>query len=253
MEDTPQRHARSAGDEREPAERRAGAQRHVRRAALYGYTATAFQFPDESTVADLTDADVRASIREAGRELGLGDEVDALLDALDGTNPEALEPAYHDLFGLPGDGGEYPVVPYEAEYTTDGDVGESQRRIATVVGLLERFGLEVSDSFDERQDHVAVELELMQLLAAQRAAALTEGENEAAQRLARAGATVLDEHLGDFVPAFAHAVNRAADDRGGESRVVYARAADLAAALVEADVARHPDPVAPGPGGGGGV
>ncbi|KAA9404922.1 hypothetical protein EGO51_16415 [Haloarcula hispanica] len=229
-------------------------QHHTRRAALYGFAAAVFQYPDEAVVADLQDEAVQDAVRQAGVELGLDSEVDALLDALDGVDRDSLEPAYNRLFGLPSDEGTYPVVPYEAHYTTGDEVNESQRRIATVVGLLEEFGLEISDEFDERHDHVTVELELLQVLAAQRAVALDGGDDKTAVRLARAGATVLDEHLGDFVPAFAHRVRETVDGDGSSDRdvpetsAVYAAAAELAAALVEFDEASHPDPVSPGTG-----
>jgi TorA maturation chaperone TorD len=229
-------------------------QHHTRRAALYGFAATVFQYPDEAVVGDLQDETVQDAIREAGAALDLETEVDALLDALAGVDRDSLEPAYNRLFGLPGDGGTYPVVPYEAHYTTGDEVNESQRRIATVVGLLEEFGLEISDEFDERHDHVTVELELLQVLAAQRAVALDGNDDETAVHLARAGATVLDEHLGDFVPAFAHRVRKTVGGDGSSDRevpeasAVYAAAADLAAALVEFDEASHPDPVSPGTG-----
>ncbi|WP_336330851.1 TorD/DmsD family molecular chaperone [Haloarcula sp. CGMCC 1.2071] len=227
---------------------------HTRRAALYGFAATVFQYPDEAVVGDLTDEEVQDAVRQAGDALGLDSEVEALLHALDGVDRDSLEPAYNRLFGLPGDGGTYPVVPYEAHYTTGDEVNESQRRIATVVGLLEEFGLEISDEFDERHDHVTVELELLQVLAAQRAVALDGGDDETAVRLARAGATVLDEHLGDFIPAFAHRVRETVNGGGSSDRdvpeasAVYAAAADLAAALIEFDEASHPDPVSPGTG-----
>lgn len=215
---------------------------HTRRAALYGFTATVFQYPDTAVVGDLTDDAVQDAIRTAGDAVGLADETEALLNAFTGIDSEALEPAYNDLFGLPGNEGTYPVVPYEAHYTTGEEVNESQRRIATVVGLLEEFGLEVSDEFDERYDHIAVELELMQVLAAQRAVALEEGDEETAERLSRAGATVLDEHLTDFVPAFAHRTRKAVTGGAGE---VYAAGAELAAALVAHDDRTHPEPVTP--------
>jgi TorA maturation chaperone TorD len=222
-------------------------QHHTRRAALYGYAATVFQYPDEVVVGDILDEDVQDAVSGAGAALGLAAEVEALLDALEGADRDSLEPAYNDLFGLPGDEGSYPVVPYEAHYTTGEEINESQRRIATVVGLLEEFGLEISDEFDERHDHVTVELELLQVLAAQRAVALDGGDDETAVRLARAGATVLDEHLVDFVPAFAHRVRAAADnDDAAQTSTVYAAAADLAASLVEFDEASHPAPVAAG-------
>ncbi|WP_226013163.1 TorD/DmsD family molecular chaperone [Halomicrobium salinisoli] len=221
---------------------------HARRAALYGYAATALQFPDDTTVADLTDDEVQSAIRAAGDAVGCREAVDRLIDALDGVDRDGLESAYNDLFGVPGDDGTYPVVPYEAEHTVEGDVGEKQRRIATVVGLLEQFGLEPGDEFDERHDHVAVELELLQVLSAQRAAALADGDDDAADRLARATATAVDEHLAGFVPELAHAVTtevsgEAADpDVADDALGVYARAAKLAAALVERDAASHPDP-----------
>jgi len=218
---------------------------HTRRAALYGFTATVFQYPDAAVVGDLTDEAVQDAIRTAGEALGLADETAAVLNALSGVDSDALEPAYNDLFGLPGDEGTYPVVPYEAHYTTGEEVNESQRRIATVVGLLEEFGLEISDAFDERHDHVAVELELMQVLAAQRAVAIEDNDDGTADRLARAGATVLDEHLTDFVPAFAHRTRKAVTGGAGE---VYAAGADLAAALVALDDRTHPEPVTPGAG-----
>lgn len=248
MTDTPHRQPRSDPPTTETVNGRE-ARRHARRAALYSYVATALRFPDESTIDDLTDETVQVSIRDAGRELDLSDEVDALLTALEGLDRETLEPAYNDLFGLPGEDGTYAVVPYEAEYATEGDVGETQRRIATLVGLLERFGLEVSEGFDERPDHVAIVLELMQLLSVQRATALTNGNDDAANRVARAGATVLDEHLLDFVPSLAHAVDEVCADSNRTGVAAYASALDLAAALVEADVANHPEPVVPRNGG----
>jgi len=230
---------------------------HAQRAALYGYAAAALQFPDATTVADLTADEVQSAVREAADAVGCREAVDRLIDALDGVDRDGLESAYNDLFGVPGADGTYPVVPYEAEHTVEGDVGEKQRRIATVVGLLEQFGLEPGEEFDERHDHVAVELELLQVLAAQRAAALADGDDEAADRLARATATAIDEHLAAFVPDVAHAVTAEvgsdaddADDADGANdgdaadgaHDVYARAAELAAALVERDAASHPDP-----------
>lgn len=235
---------------------------HARRGALYGFAATAFQFPSEDVLADLRDSDVRESVQAAAEAIAargdaLGADADdvplhlaACCERLGDAGSDAMESAYNDLFGLPSDDGSYPVVPYEANYAAGGDVSEIQRRVATVVGLLERFDLEPHEGFDERQDHVAVLLELAQVLAAQRAVALEEGNVDAAQRVASAEATVLDEHLAGFVPALAHDVADAAVD--GESLddaalvadapAAYVAAARFAAALVTWDHAVHPDP-----------
>lgn len=241
------------------------AERHSARAAIYSAAAGVFCYPAEEVVADLTHDETAAGLREAGRKLDLESEVAGLLDALAEATRDDLEPAYNDLFGTPGDGGSYPVVPYEAEYTVGEEVGRQQRRIATVVGLLEAFGVEPADQFDERQDHVVVELELLQVLAARRAVARDEGDDDTAANLERAEAMVLSEHLGDFVPAFAHEVRKSTPDpdetaeaasdaeevgsasdaeetASDSAAAVYRAAADLAEAVVTRDVATHPEP-----------
>ncbi|UPV75350.1 molecular chaperone TorD family protein [Halorussus limi] len=231
------------------------AERHAARAALYSAAAGAFCYPDDELVADLTHAETAEGLRSAAETLDLQSEVETFLGALESTDRDDLESAYNGLFGLPSDDGTYPVVPYEAEYTVGDEVGRQQRRIATVVGLLEAFGVEPSDRFDERQDHVVVELELLQVLAARRAVAREEGDDDTAANLERAEAMVLDEHLGDFVPAFAHEVRKSApdpDETGTDAdpgeeddlgaAAVYRAAADLAETVVTRDVANHPEP-----------
>ncbi|UPW01401.1 molecular chaperone TorD family protein [Halorussus gelatinilyticus] len=249
MDDTPHSDATADGREVPPAER------HAARSALYSAAAGVFCYPDDDLVADLTHEGTAEGLREAGRKLDLEAEVETLVGALGETTRDDLESAYNDLFGLPGADGSYPVVPYEAEYTVGDEVGRQQRRIATVVGLLEAFGVEPADRFDERQDHVVVELELVQVLAARRAVAREEGDDDTAANLERAEAMVLEEHLGDFVPAFAHEVRESTPDpsevlgadeddadRREAAAAVYRAAADLAESVVTRDVATHPEP-----------
>jgi len=229
---------------------------HARRGALYGYVATAFQFPDADAFDDLRDDAVTDAVGEAAAGLAMADDdaeglvehVETVRDALAAASRDDLERGYNALFGLPDDDGTYPVVPYEARYATTGDVNDVQRRVATVVGLLERFDLEPHDGFAERQDHVAVLLELAEVLAAERAVAIAEGADDAAATLAEAEATVLDEHLLGFVPALARDVGDAIADADvpEAARDAYVAAADLAAALVEWDHASHPDPAVDG-------
>lgn len=206
------------------------AENHAARAALYSLLGGVFAYPDEKLLADLTADDARNGVEQAAERLGFGTETRAVLDALEGTAVDEQAAAYNKLFGLPEEG-QYPVVPYEAHYTTGSEVSEEQRRIATVVGLMETFGVE--PSFDERQDHVAAELELMQVVAAQHATALYQGDSDAATRLARAETTLLDTHLVGFVPAFAR------DLHAATSNDVYQAAADLAAELVRTDHRWH--------------
>lgn len=227
MSDTTSEDARTASPVTDP-------QVHAGRAALYAAAATAFQYPTESVVADLTDEAAAAGLREAAERLGFAEEVDALLSAFESTDSEVLRSMHQGLFDLPEDDGTYRVVPYEAAYTAGEEIDKQQRRIATVVGLMERFGVEPREEFTERQDHVAAELELCQVVAAQRAVALREDGGDTAKRLRNAESTILGEHLHDFVPPLAKRLRSSTDSDA------YRAAADLAEALVTWDHARHP-------------
>ncbi|WP_226481834.1 TorD/DmsD family molecular chaperone [Natrinema amylolyticum] len=209
---------------------------HAARATLYCAAAAVFTYPTNDTVRELLDPEAREGIERAAERLTVADEATALLEAFEETPVADLESAYNELFGLPSDDGTYAVIPYEAHYTTRDEISSEQRRIATVVGLMEEFGLEPSDDFAERQDHVAAELELAQVLAGQRAVALESGEPVAAERVEKAEATVLADHLVEFVPALAHDLRRATDEDA------YVAAANLVEALVSYDNGKHPDP-----------
>lgn len=216
---------------------------HGARAALYSAVATAFVYPDESVFDDLTDAEVVSSLQTAAQALGLDDAMNDLLVAVEAADPDDLRTTFTSLFAVPEEGA-YPVIPYEANYTAPDEVAMQQHRVADVAGLLGSIDLERSDRFDDRQDHVAVELELMQVLAAMRAVAVEEDATDRAERIAKMEATVLSDHLSDFVPAFAHDLREATD------HPVYLAAADLAEQLVVWDNRQH-DPVeTPTPGGG---
>jgi len=208
---------------------------HAARASLYATLAATLSYPTESRIDDLIAPDTQDGVRSAARRLGFESEADALMDALEATSQSALEAVYNELFGIP-DGGTYPVVPYEASYTVGSETDQQQRRIATVVGLMDAFGVEPSDEFTERQDHVAAELELAQVLAAQRAVALEHGDETGAEQIERAEATFLDEHLADFIPSFARRVREATDSE------TYCAAVDLAESLVAWDRSSHPEP-----------
>ncbi|MFC6976078.1 molecular chaperone [Halomicroarcula sp. GCM10025709] len=211
---------------------------HAARAGLYAAVAGAFVYPEAATVEELTDRDALEGIERAGRRTGVEAEAAAFTDALADCSPVALQAEYNDLFGVPDEDGTYAVVPYEGNYTVGSEIDDEQRRIAAVVGLLETVGLEPSDEFRERQDHVATELELMQVAAGQRAVvherASDPEENEVLDEIVGVESAVLSNHLIDFVPAFAHDVREATDCD------VYLAAADLAQSLVESDESLHP-------------
>lgn len=202
---------------------------HGARAALYSALAGVFCYPDEETLAELTAPETLHGIGDAGGTLDLEHEAAALREALTTEDPEALRATYTETFGLPSDDGEYAVVPYEANYTVRDDIGQKQRRIAKVVGAVEALGFTVAETFNERQDHVALELELLQLLAGWRAVAARTDDLSDAGSVAKVEATLLEDHLIDFVPSLSNAIREATDEP------VYVAAADLAEELVVAD------------------
>jgi len=230
-----------------PEEFEAVKRRHGARAALYAVVAGAFCYPEPDRFAELTAQDAVESTCEAAERLDCGDAAADLAAALraPGLDAETLADGYNALFGLPGEEGEYPVVPYEATYTVRDDLSAKQRRIATVSGLLDSLDLDRADGFHDRHDHVAVELELMQVLAARRAVAEADPEaDDDARTLELAEATVLETHLADFLPGLAHDLAAAVEDEDVPRAAadVYVAAADLATELIERDRSRHPDP-----------
>ncbi len=221
-------------DRHDPSSAHETPQYHGARAALYGAVAAPFVPPDEGAIDDLAHDDAIEGILTAAKRVGVESETAAFVRALETTDAETATSAYDRLFGVPDEGGTYPVVPYEAQYTVDGAIDREQRRIAAVIGVMEAAGFERGETFAERQDHVAAELELAQVLAVQRAVALHGNERAEAGRIADLEATFLAEHLIDFVPAFAR------DLRDATDVALYETAADLARALVELDHERHP-------------
>jgi len=207
---------------------------HGARATLYGAVAAPFVHPDDGALDELAHDDAIEGILTAAERIGVESETAPFVEALVTTDTETAAGAFDRLFGVPDEDGTYPVVPYEAQYTVDGAVDREQRRIAAVVGVMEAAGFERGSGFADRQDHVAAELELAQVLAAQRAVALHRGDRADAGHLADLEATFLAEHLSDFVPAFARDLREAA------GIALYETAADMASALVDLDHARHP-------------
>lgn len=210
-------------------------ERHGARAAVYSALAGMFVYPDEANLAELTAPETLEGLAAAGETLTVDTEIEAVREALAAATPERLQATHTELFGLPSDDGEYAVVPYEANYTVRDDTGQRQRRIAKVAGAVDALGFDFDDGFDERHDHIAVELELLQVIAAWRAVAARTDDLDEDDALERIEATLLDDHLVDFVPSLATAIRESTEHE------LYRAAADLAEALVTADYERHAD------------
>ena len=122
--------------------------------------------------------------------------------------------------------------PYETLYGVSQVDFQQSQVMADISGFFRAFGLQVSATALERIDHVAVELEFLQVLAAKEAYAGSQGD-EAHARIVREGEMAfMADHLGKWAPTFARRLRQRSPDG------VYGLWARLLDAFLEAD-ARH--------------
>src|SRR3972149_5214234 len=106
------------------------------------------------------------------------------------------------------------------------------QQLADVAGFYRAFGLRVAAGFRERPDHIATELEFMQVLALKEARALARRDRAHAGICRRAQARFLQEQLGRWLAPYT--AKLAAQDGEG----FYARVAGLARDLVAQEAAQ---------------
>lgn len=109
-----------------------------------------------------------------------------------------------------------PVPPYESVYR---DVDPSSGKpiimgptTIAVDALYQTYGLRHPDSHHDLPDHVATELEFVYFLCRKEAQAWRSDEHEAAKDLRLAQRAFLQDHLGQWWPAFAARLTAAATD-----------------------------------------
>ena len=144
----------------------------------------------------------------------------ALLDALlDGVSADEAEDALAEFYAEARDGDReqlrtdiaadynqlflgmsaHPVAPYESVYTSEEGLLMQEAR-DEALAAYRTWGLAVPDSFDLPEDHVALELELMALLADRTAEAARAGNADEAAELVAAQRAFADEHLAWVAP-----------------------------------------------------
>ena len=97
--------------------------------------------------------------------------------------------------------GHSAAYPYESVYTSERRLLMQDAR-TEVLALFRANGLEKDSSFKDAEDHIALELEFMQLMALRCAEALRSNDADEALALVRAQAAFLDDHLMAWVPLF---------------------------------------------------
>ncbi len=189
----------------------------VRRAQVYRFLADAFLYPTDDWTQDLP------ACLDILRELGLGFWDFGILDFASGILN--LQAEHRRCFGLVGS------LCYETEMGLPHEFRQSQE-MADIAGFYHAFGFKMGGPVRERPDHIAAELEFMQLLALKEACAFQFDAPENAEVCVAAQRKFLAEHLGRWVNLFAAGVASSAVEGP------YPALARLAAAFVQADAER---------------
>jgi len=197
------------------------------RAQAYGLLARAFGRPDAAFEAEVAEGGFGEALAEALAALGHLELASASAVA-GGGRAGPLADEFVRLFN-PSLHANCP--PYGTEYT-GAHVFMRAQQLADIAGFYRAFGLRVAADFRERPDHIATELEFMQVLALKEARALARRERAHAGICRRAQARFLREHLGRWLAPYAAKLT-AQDGEG-----FYARLAGLARDFVAKDAAR---------------
>lgn len=97
--------------------------------------------------------------------------------------------------------GHSAAYPYESVYTSERRLLMQDAR-TEILALFRANGLEKDPSFKDAEDHIALELEFMQMLALRCADALRTSQDDDALALVRSQATFMDDHLMAWAPLF---------------------------------------------------
>jgi len=193
------------------------------RAQVYQSLAHAVLYPEHDWTEDFTllpqmleALDAPAELHAASRAV-LSDRPLALED---------LQAEHRKVFGLSGS------LSYETEYGLPHEFRQSQE-MADIAGFYRAFGfIATGGPVRDRPDHIAAELEFMQVLALKYAYAAQNDLAEPAEVCLDGQRSFLRDHLGRWVAALAWRVEQATPAS------LYARLARFLLAFVSADAAR---------------
>jgi len=197
------------------------------RAAICRAIACALDYPTPERRADMHarwDALLRGA---AGWPAGVRETADAVVARFGGARTDELEAAHIRLFGPAG---RAPMVE-----TAWGEAGRMLGRSAALAdlgGFYRAFAVEPAAAHPRPEDHLAVELEFLSVLAIKEAWALGEGLSEALAVTRDATTAFLRDHLGTWVSAWRAAI------LDNEPPPAYAALADLVECFVRSECAR---------------
>lgn len=201
------------------------------RAVVARYLKLALSSPHASSHRDLNSERAAAALHQAAMVLGI--ESGGVTERKPPLSE--LVTGYVRLFGHSLRG---RVCPYEIEYGKREPISQAQE-LSDVCGFYRAFGLEPSSSVIERWDHIAVELEFVELLSTKEAYALETHQDEMFEVTRHALKRFVREHVGFFGIALGATLEEE-DPDGFYGRIGVLLASFLTAISRELDVPAGP-------------
>ncbi len=193
------------------------------RSAVYEALALGFSPPTAEVLKRLATSTGRSKLAQQLEEIGFLGELDFRI------REGSLAERYQQLFGRAGGDG---VWPYQTHYDEQGVFSDSSE-LVDLKAFVTTFGLEITPSYRERTDHVSSQCEFMALLRRKEAEAIENGDLATHEKIRKAEAAFLRDHLGQFAAFLGAQLERIdSDDFYGElggllKRFVVAECAEL--------------------------
>ena len=193
------------------------ADRNLDRARVYRTLARLFRPPDADGIQTLQAeelGELRECLDRLGAEPDLAASVDELRARIEGRTAAELERGYDLAFDASA-GLRCPANETSTVAETASEQMTKTYTLADIAGFYRAFGVEVGPGGGQ-PDHIAAELEFMQLLALKEAVAASQAENseesEHAEICRSAARSFLKDHLGRWTARFAERLAEADAD-----------------------------------------
>jgi TorA maturation chaperone TorD len=160
---------------------------------------------------------------------GLEGCLDSLASLLSSVDLDTLQAHYHRVFGHVS----VPDCPtYESAYMGS-NLFQQVQVMSDVAGFYRAFGFEVSDTYRERVDQLAVEMEFMHVLAYKEAFALVHHSRDKVAICRRGQRRFWGDHLGRWLAPLARLLkDKAGEGFYGELALVLAAFAEFEAVIL---------------------
>ena len=172
---------------------------NAQRASTYGFLSRLFR--------EEIDADLLQQMHDMKYRVNTGNEkvdkahklIATYLSGIWENTLTELAADYMRTFFGHGYNGHAAAYPFESVYSSEKRLLMQSAR-DEVLALYRAAGLEKQESWKEGEDHIALELEYMQILAGRSAEALESGDEKSAKKLLKSQKNFIVDHLGGWVP-----------------------------------------------------